>query len=204
MDRKELVVTNTMNKKELILSTILKVYAIREAVEKRAEENKFSGIPIIGGIALRLSSAALSRDQAKDIAAFVTASCPSADILRMMEQITGFKARMGVREPLKVWLSYVGLLVPILLAIAAEWYMLYAGFIIEMPYFLLAFAVVILAVICSIVLYAYIGYDPNYRRDAIEKAVWKALNDECKRKLKKNESFKQHAKMAPTADAGAR
>ena len=191
MERREMVVSNKMNKKELILSTILKVYAIREAIEKRADENAFSNVPLLGGIALRLSSIALSKDQLKDISAFVTASCPAGDVLSMMEQITGFKARMSINEPIKIWLSYVGLLVPILLAIAAEWYMLYAGFITEMPYFLLAFVVVILAVACSIILYAYIGYDPNYRRDTIEKAVWKALNDECKRKMKRNDSARQ-------------
>ena len=191
MDRKEMVVSNRTNKKELILSTILKVYAIREAIEKRAEENAFSNVPLVGGIALRLSSVALSKDQLKDISAFVTASCPAGDMLSMMEQITGFKARMSVNEPLKVWLSYVGLLVPILLAIAAEWYMLYAGYIIQMPYFLLAFVVVVLAVICAIVLYAYIGYDPSYRRDTTEKAIWKAMNEECKRKIKRNEAARQ-------------
>ncbi|HEY3422437.1 MAG TPA: hypothetical protein VGK13_04700, partial [Methanocellaceae archaeon] len=191
MDRREMVVSNNMNKKELILSTILKVYAIREAIEKRADENAFAGVPLLGGIALRLSSIALSKDQLKDISAFVTASCPAGDVLRMMEQITGFKARMSVDEPLKVWLSYVGLLLPILLAIAAEWYMLYAGLIVEIPYFLLAFVIVVLAVACSIVLYAYIGYDPSYRRDTTEKAIWKALNDECKRKMKRNDSARQ-------------
>jgi hypothetical protein len=203
MDRRELVVSNRMNKKELILSTILKVYAIREAVEKRADENAFAGVPLLGGVALRLSSVALSKDQLKDISAFVTASCPAGDILGMMEQITGFKARMSVREPMKIWLSYVGLLVPILLAIAAEWYMLYAGFITEMPYFLLAFVVVIIAVVCSIILYAYIGYDPSYRRDTIEKAAWKALNDECKRKMKRNDSARQ-AQGAQTSRASLR
>jgi hypothetical protein len=182
MDRKEMVVSNR---------TILKVYAIREAIEKRAEDNTFSNLPLVGGIALRLSSVALSKDQLKDISAFVTASCPAGDMLSMMEQITGFKARMSVNEPLKVWLSYVGLLVPILLAIAAEWYMLYAGYIIQMPYFLLAFVVVVLAVICAIVLYAYIGYDPGYRRDTTEKAIWKAMNEECKRKIKRNEAARQ-------------
>ena len=191
MERREMVVSNKMNKKELILSTILKVYAIREAIEKRADENALASVPLLGGIALRLSSTALSKDQLKDISAFITASCPAGDILSMMEQITGFKARMSVNEPIKIWLSYVGLLVPILLAIAAEWYMLYAGLITEMPYFLLAFAAVILAVICSIVLYAYIGYDPSYRRDVIEKSIWKALNDECKRKMKRNDSTRQ-------------
>jgi hypothetical protein len=191
MERKEMVVSNKMNKKELILSTILKVYAIREAIEKRADENAFAGVPLLGGIALRLSSVALSKDQLKDISAFVTASCPAGDVLNMMEQITGFKARMSVIEPLKIWLSYVGLLVPILLAIAAEWYLLYAGLIVETPYFISAFVIVILAVVCSILLYAYIGYDPGYRRDTIEKAIWKALNDECKRKMKRNDSARQ-------------
>ena len=204
MDRREMVVSNKMNKKELILSTILKVYAIREATEKRAEENAFSGVPFLGGIALRLSSIALSKDQLKDISAFVTASCPAGDILGMMEQITGFKARMSINEPIKVWLSYVGLLVPILLAIAAEWYMLYAGYITEMPYFLLAFVIVILAVICSIILYAYIGYDPSYRRDTIEKAIWKALNDECRRKMKRNDSAARQAQAAPDTRASPR
>lgn len=197
MDRKELVVTNTMNKKELILSTILKVYAIREAVEKRADDGSFSGIPLLGGIVMRLSSPALSRDQMKDISAFVTASCPGDDTLHMMEQITGFKAGMTIKEPIRIWLSYVGLLAPILLAIGAEWYMLYVGLITQTPFFIAAFAMVLVAIVCSIVLYAYIGYDPNYRRDIIERSIWKALNDECKRKLKRAEAVRQHQQLTP-------
>ena len=61
MDRREMVVSDKMNKKELILSTILKVYAIREATEKRAEENAFSGVPFLGGIALSGYRASRSR-----------------------------------------------------------------------------------------------------------------------------------------------
>ena len=199
MDKKDMVVTSKMNKKELILSTIMKVYAIREAVEKRADENALSGIPVLGGIALRLSSTALSKDQLKDIAAYVTASCTSSDVLRMMEQISGFKARMSITEPIKVWLSYVGLLFPLLLAIAAEWYLLYEGIITDMPYFMMAFAIVIVAVICSVVLYAYIGFDQGYRRDMIEKSIWKTLNEECRRKMKRGESMPKQQTRATNA-----
>ena len=55
-----IVPAGRVNRKELILSTILKVYAIREEVEERAEENRLRNVPLLGGLALKLSSAALS------------------------------------------------------------------------------------------------------------------------------------------------
>ena len=100
-----------MNNQELILSTIKKVYAIRQSVEKRASENNpFGGIPVIGDITFKISGMSLSRDQQKDIAAFVAASCMDEVALKSMQRISEYKAKAAVKRPSKVWMSYIGLI----------------------------------------------------------------------------------------------
>ncbi len=192
-----------VDKKELILSTILKVYAIRGEVEERAAENKLRNVPLLGGLALKLSSASLSKSQYRDAAAFVTATCATRESLVLMEQISGYKSSVTIKRPAKVWLSYAGLILPLLLAVAAEAYMFYAGVLARMPYLAIAIGLVILAVVLSVLLFAHLGYEPTYRRDLIEKAVWKAMHDESVKKLKKMGVIRTHVQLAPTANAGA-
>ena len=48
----------------------------------------------------------------------------------------------------------------------------------------LAIGLVFLALIVGIVLYSYLSYDPEFRRNALEHEVWKAINRECVRKVK--------------------
>jgi hypothetical protein len=205
MIKKESIVpAGGVDRKELILSTILKVYAIRKEVEDRAREGRLRNVPFLGGLAMRLSGTALAKSQYNDAAAFVTATCPTRESLVLMEQITGFKSRMAVKRPLRVWLSYAGLLAPMLLAIAAEAYMLYAGVLARMPYLAIAVALILMAVIASVVLFAYLGYDEVYRRDTIEKAVWKAMHDEAVRRLKKGGAMKTHIQLTPKAKANPR
>ncbi len=107
-----------MNNEELILTTIKKVYAIREAAEKRSDERLST--PLLGYVRVAVSGTSLTRDQQKDVTAYVTASCNTGDKLNIMEKISLFKAKSGVRKPQKILLSYVGLVLPMLLAIAAE------------------------------------------------------------------------------------
>ncbi len=202
MIRKDsIVLASRVNKKELILSTILKVYAIREEVEERAEENTFRNVPLLGDLALKLSSASLSKSQQKDAAAFVTATCTGKESLVLMEQISGFKSSTVVQRPTSVWLSYAGLVLPLLLAILAETYMFYTGILTQMPYLAIAIGLVIVAVALSVLLFAYLGYDTAYRRDLIEKAVWGAMHDESVKKLKKSGVIKTHVQLTPTAKA---
>lgn len=189
-------VDKPISNEELILTTIKKVYAIREGVERRAVENSpLRAVPIVNDIAFKLSSTALSKDQLKDISAFVTASCPNDETLKVMEKVSAYKSQCKVNRPLKVWLSYVGLIFPMLLVIMAEIYMGYTGVIVQMPYLIGTFLVIILAIIISVVLFAYLGYDPVYRRDSIEIAAWKAINDECLRMGKKNGTNKKHVQL---------
>ena len=197
MIRKDSIVpANRVNRKELILSTILKVYAIRSEVEERAEENKLANLPLLGGLAMRLASPTLSKSQYKDAAAFVTATCTSREALVLMEQIAGFKSRLKTRRPSSILLSYAGLIVPLVIAILAEAYLFYAGVIAQMPYLAVAIGLIVVAVIVSIALFAYLGHDETYRRDLIEKAVWKAMHEESVRRLKKSGVIKAHAKLS--------
>lgn len=145
-----IVPASRVNKKELILSTILKVYAIREEVEERSEENRFRNVPLLGDLALKLSSTSLTKSQYKDAAAFVTATCTTRESLVLTEQITDFKSRLAAGRPAKVWLSYAGLALPLLLVIAAEAYMFYINVLAQMPYLAIAAGLVILAVILSV------------------------------------------------------
>ena len=199
--RESIMPASRVNRKELILSAILKAYAIREAVEERTEENRFRDVPLLGSLASKLSSTALSKDQYKDAAAFVTATCTTDESLKLMEQITGFKAKLSVRKPLQVVLSIVGLIVPLLVVIGIEALMFYVGVIAQMPYFAIAIILVIVAVVASISLFAHLGFDAEYRRGIIERSVWKAMHDECVRKLKKIGAIKAHRQLAPTVIA---
>jgi hypothetical protein len=194
-----IVPADRLNKKEFLLSTILKVYAIREEVEERAEENRFRNVPLLGGLAFMLSSPALSKSQYRDAAAFVTATCTTSHALVLMEQVSGFKARLHVKKPSKVWLSYAGLVLPILLVILAEAYMFYINVLTRMPYMAAAIVLVFAAVAVSVILFAYLGFDETYRRDLIEKAVWKAMHDEAVRKLKKSGIMKTHVPLSAKA-----
>jgi len=199
-----IVPASRVNKKELILSTILKVYAIREEVEERSEENRFRNVPLLGDLALKLSSTALSKSQYKDAAAFVTATCTTKESLVIMEQISDFKSRSAVHRPAKVWLSYAGLILPLLSVILAEAYMFYTNVLAQMPYLAIAIGLIFLAVIVSVLLFAYLGYDPTYRRDLVEKAVWKAMHDEAVRRLKKSGVIKTHVQLTPKAKANVK
>jgi uncharacterized protein YacL len=193
MIRKDSIVpANRVNRKELILSTILKVYAIRSEVEEKAEENRFRDIPLLGDLALKLSSPSLSKSQYRDATAFVTATCTSNESLTLMEQISGFKSSMTAQKPSKIWLAYAGLIVPLLLAMLAEAYMYYIGVLADMPYLAIAIALIVVAVIASVLLFAYLGYDEGYRRDVIEKSIWKAMHEEAVRRLKKTGAIKTH------------
>jgi hypothetical protein len=172
-----------MKSQEMVISTIKKVYAIREAVERRStEERGLKAAPLIGPVAVRLSSIALTKDQFKDVSAFVTASCPDPASIKAMEVISSFKSRKAPRKPLRVWLSYLALLLPILLVILAEAYLYYRGMITRTPYYIATFAVLVVAVVLSVVIFAMLGYDRNYRRECIELSIWKAIHDECTKK----------------------
>jgi len=200
--RESIVPVSHVNKKELILSTILKVYAIREAVEERVEEHRFRDVPLLGDLASKLSSTALSKSQHKDAVAFVTATCTTRESLVLMEQIAGFKSRTAVRRPGKLWLSYAGLILPLALAILAEAYMFYVNVITQMPYIAIAVGLIVVAVVASIILYANLSFDPYYRRDIIEKSIWKAMHEESVRKLKKSGVIKTHVQLTPKVKAG--
>lgn len=189
-----------MNNQELILSTIKKVYAIRQSVEKRASENNpFGGIPVIGDITFKISGMSLSRDQQKDIAAFVAASCMDEVALKSMQRISEYKAKAAVKRPSKVWMSYIGLILPILIVIMAEAYMAMIGVITEMPYLIGTFVMIIVAIIVSIVLFAFLGYDPVYRRDYVESLVWRAISEECIKRSKQIANIKKLPAASGTA-----
>lgn len=188
-----------MKWEELVLTTVKKVYAIRESVERQSrDKNAFKNVPLLGDIAYKLSGTALSKDQLKDISAFVSASCPDENTLRIMETIAAFKGKNKVKRPFKIWLSYAGLILPVLIMIGIEVYVVMTNTFMEMPYILGIFGLFIVAIALSIVLYAYLGYDPVYRRDSIENNTWKALNAECQRMLQKNARPKKQVKLLPT------
>lgn len=171
-----------MNNEELILTTIKKVYAIREAAEKRAEERLRT--PLVGYVRVALSGTSLSKDQQKDVTAFVTASCNTGEKLTVMERISLFKARSGVRKPRKILLSYPGLVLPMLLAIVAEAVLYLTDHLRETMFIGLAVALVAVALAIGIMLYSYLNYDQEYRREALEHEVWRTINRECARRIK--------------------
>ncbi len=73
-----------------------------------------------------------------------------------------------------------------------------------MPYPAIAIGLIIVAVVLSVLLFAYLGYDPVYRRDLIERAVWKAMHGEAVRKLKKLGVMRDHVQLTPRAKAEVR
>lgn len=171
-----------MNNEELILTTIKKVYAIREAAEKRTAERLST--PLIGYIRVALSGTSLTRDQMKDIAAFITATCNTGERLYIMDKISQFKAKSGVRKPRKIVLSYAGLLLPILLAIVAVAALFLTDSLEDTMLIGLAAGLAVIALAMGILLYSYLSFDPEYRRDALEHEVWKAVSRECTRRIK--------------------
>ncbi len=171
-----------MNNEELIMSTIKKVYAIREAAEKRTAERLST--PLIGYVRVALDGTSLSRDQLRDVVAFVTASCNTGEKLNIMDKISQFKAKVGVRKPQKIVMSYAGLVLPLLAAIALEVALFLTGQLKDTLFLGLAVALIVVALALGILLYSYFSYDPEYRRDAIEHEVWRTIHKECARRIK--------------------
>lgn len=187
-----------MSNEELILSTIKKVYAIREAVEKRADQKTIlSDIPVIGDIPQALAGTALSRDQLRDISAFITATCTSGEKLNTMEAISSFKTKSRVKRSLRVWLSYIGFLLPILIVIFAEAYLIYQGLITNTVYVIISLGLVIVALLFGILIFAVLGYDPEYRRESVEHSLWKIINAECNKRLKQGVNTMKQLPPAP-------
>jgi hypothetical protein len=186
-----------MNNEELILTTIKKVYAIREAAEKRTAERLST--PLVGYVRVAVTGTALSKDQLKDVTAFVTASCNTGEKLNVMEKISQFKAKAGVRKPQKILLSYTGLVLPMLLAIAAEVALYLTDNLKETLYIGLAVALVVVALALGILFFSYFSYDPEYRRDALEHEVWKTINKECTRRIK-NGGIKAQKQLPPALE----
>ena len=183
-----------MNNEELILTTIKKVYAIREASEKRTAEKLST--PLVGYVRAALSGTSLTRDQLKDVSAFVTASCNTGEKLNIMEKISLFKAKTGVHKPQKILLSYAGLVLPMLLAIAAEVALYLTDNLKETLFIGLAVALVVVALALGILLYSYLSYDPEYRREAYEHEVWRVISRECTRRIK-NGGIKAQKQLPP-------
>jgi hypothetical protein len=171
-----------MNNEELILTTIKKVYAIREAAEKRTAERLST--PLLGYVRAAVSGTSLTKDQLKDVSAFVTASCNTGEKLTVMEKISLFKAKSGVRKPQKILMSYAGLVLPMLLAILVEAALFLTDHLKQTLFIGLAVALVIVALAIGILLYSYLSYDPEYRREAYEHEVWRTINRECARRIK--------------------
>jgi membrane-associated protease RseP (regulator of RpoE activity) len=171
-----------MNNEELILTTIKKVYAIREATEKRTADRLQT--PLLGYVRVAVGGTGLTKDQQKDITAFITASCNTGENLTVMEKISEFKSKSGVHKPQKFWLSFAGLIVPLLLAVVIQ-VALYFTVNIQTPIFIaIAAALVIVALAIGILLFSIVSYDADYRRDALEHEVWKAINRECVKRVK--------------------
>jgi len=171
-----------MNNEELILTTIKKVYAIREATEKRTAERLQT--PLLGYARVAVGGTGLTKDQQKDITAFITASCNTGEKLTVMEKISEFKSKSGVHKPQKIWLSFAGLIVPLLLAIAIQVALYFTVNIQTTIFIALAAVLVIVALAIGILLFSFLSYDADYRRDALEHEVWKVINRECVRRIK--------------------
>ena len=185
-----------MSNEEMILSTIKKVYAIRASIEKRTEEHLAGSLPVIGYVLVGLAGTSLSKDQVKDVSAFITATCTTPERLTAMETISAFKARVHVRRPLMVWLSYVSLFLPLVLVVAAEAYMYYMGMFTQITYVAVALLLVLLALFAGLALFSVMGYDPEYRRDTIEHKLWKLMNAECQKRKKMH--LRSQKKMGQT------
>ena len=81
----------------------------------------------------------------------------------------------------------------------AEAYMAMIGVITEMPYLIGTFVMIIVAIIVSIVLFAFLGYDPVYRRDYVESLVWRAISEECIKRSKQIANIKKLPAASGTA-----
>lgn len=171
-----------MNNEELILTTIKKVYAIREATEKRTAERLHT--PLLGYVRVAVGGTGLTKDQQKDVTAFITASCNTGEKLTVMEKISEFKSKTGVYKPHKIWLSFAGLIVPLLLAVAIQVVLYFTVNIQTTIFIAIAAAIVIVALAIGILLFSYLSYDAEYRRNALEHEVWKVINRECVRRVK--------------------
>jgi hypothetical protein len=183
-----------MNNEELILSTIKKVYAIRESTERRTTERLKT--PLLGYVRVALGGTALSRDQQKDITAFITASCNTGEKLTVMEKISEFKAKAGVRKPGRILMAYAGLVVPLLLAIAIQAALYFTVNIQTSVFIGIAAALVTIALIIGIVLYSLFSFDADYRREATEHEVWRTINRECVRRVKQG-GIKSQRQLPP-------
>jgi hypothetical protein len=182
---------------ELIMSTIKKVYAIRESIEKRTAARL--SVPVIGYVSVALAGIRLTKDQTKDITAFVTASCNTADKLNIMEKISEFKTRSPVKKPGRVLFSYAGLLLPVALAVAAEAVLFYLGMLAEPLLLGVAAVMVIVSLAIGVLLYGFLGYDPEHRRDAIEHEIWKTIHLECQKRKKLGVKIRMQLPPAPQA-----
>ena len=175
-----------MSNEEMILSTIKKVYAIRASIERRTEDKIAGSLPVIGYVLVALAGTSLSRDQTKDVSAFITATCTAPDRLSAMEMISAFKAKSKIHRPMLVWLADLSLFLPLLLVVAAEAYMVYAGLLTQLIYLAVALLLVVVALVAGLVLFSVIGYDADYRREVIEHKLWKLMNTECKKRQRQN------------------
>ena len=182
-----------MSNDEMILSTIKKVYAIRAFIERRTEDKIAGSLPVIGYVLVALAGTSLSRDQMKDISAFITATCTNPDRLSAMEMISAFKAKSKVHRPLLVWLADFSLFLPLLLVVAAEAYMVYAGLLTQHIYLTIALLLVVVALVAGLVLFSVIGYDADHRRDVIEHKLWKLMNTECKKRQRQNQQNQKNS-----------
>lgn len=184
---------------ELIMSTIKKVYAIRESSEKHTAEQLT--VPVIGYVAVALTGIKLSRDQVKNVSAFVTASCNTGEKLGIMDKISEFKTKNPLSRPPRIWLAYAGLLLPIILALAVEAVLYYSGML-KNPLLLGAAAVlVIVALAVGVLLYGFLSYDPEYRRDVIEREIWKTIRQECQKRIKQGIKTRKQLPPAPPSSA---
>jgi hypothetical protein len=171
-----------MNNEELILTTIKKVYAIREAAEKRTAERLQT--PLLGYVRVAVGGTSLTKDQQKDVTAFITASCNTGEKLTVMEKISEFKSKAGVHKPGKIWVSFAGLIVPLVLAIAIQVTLYFTVNIRTTIFIAIAAALVIIALAIGVMLFSYFSYDAEYRREALEHEVWRVINKECVRRVK--------------------
>jgi hypothetical protein len=96
-------------------------------------------------------------------------------------------------------LSYAGLVFPMLLAIIAEAVLFLTDRLNETPFIGLAVALVIVALAIGILLYSYLSYDPEYRREAYEHEVWRTINKECARRIKHG-GIKAQKQLPPALD----
>jgi hypothetical protein len=116
-----------------------------------------------------------------------------------MEKISLFKAKSGVRKPKKILLSYAGLVLPMLLAVVVEIALYLTDHLKETMWIGLAVGLVIVALVTGILLYSYLSYDPEYRREAFEHEVWRTINKECARRIKHG-GIKAQKQLPPALD----